>query len=144
MGRRIAVFGTGYLGATHAACMAELGHEVLGVDLDPAKLAKLEAGEVPFFEPGLAEVLQRNIKAGRLSFSSSYEDAAAFADVFFLAVGTPQKKGEYGADLQYVDAVVAALAPLLDKPAVIVGKSTVPVGTAARLNQLARDLAPAR
>ena len=90
---RITVFGTGYLGATHAACMAELGHEVLGVDVDPAKLAKLEAGEVPFYEPGLEEVLQRNIAACRLRFTSSYEEAAEFADVHFLGVGTPQKKG---------------------------------------------------
>jgi UDPglucose 6-dehydrogenase len=137
------VLGTGYLGATHAACMAEMGHEVLGVDIDPAKLAKLEAGEVPFFEPGLGEVLRRHTSSGRLRFSSSYEEAAEFADVFFVAVATPQKKGEYGADLQFVDAVIATLAPLLDKPAVIVGKSTVPVGTARRLGQVARDLSPA-
>ena len=137
------VLGTGYLGATHAACMAELGHDVLGVDIDPAKLAKLEAGEVPFFEPGLGEVLRRHTSSGRLRFSSSYEEAADFADVFFVAVATPQKKGEYGADLQFVDAVIATLAPLLDKPAVIVGKSTVPVGTAKRLGRIARDLSPA-
>jgi UDPglucose 6-dehydrogenase len=140
---RMAVLGTGYLGATHAACMADLGHEVLGVDVDPAKIAKLEAGEVPFFEPGLAEVLNRAISSGRLRFSSSYQEAADFADVFFVAVATPQKKGEYGADLHFVDSVIATLAPLLDKPAVIFGKSTVPVGTAARLGQVARDLSPA-
>ncbi|MFF0817860.1 UDP-glucose dehydrogenase family protein [Rhodococcus sp. NPDC003318] len=140
---RIAVFGTGYLGATHAACMAELGHEVLGVDVDESKLAKLEAGEVPFFEPGLEEVLKRNIDAGRLRFSSSYREAADYADVHFIGVGTPQKKGEFAADLTYVDAVIEELAPLLTKPAVILGKSTVPVGTAARLANRARSLAPA-
>ena len=113
---RMVVLGTGYLGATHAACMAELGHEVLGVDVDPSKLAKLEAGEVPFFEPGLTEVLRRAMNEGRLSFSSSYQQAAEFADVFFVAVATPQKKGEFAADLQYVDSVIAKLAPLLDKP----------------------------
>ncbi len=91
---RVAVFGTGYLGATHAACMAELGHEVLGVDVDPDKLAKLEAGEVPFYEPGLEDLLQRNLASGRLRFTSSYEEAASFATVHFLGVGTPQKKGE--------------------------------------------------
>jgi UDPglucose 6-dehydrogenase len=139
---RMVVLGTGYLGATHAACMAELGHDVLGVDIDPAKLAKLEAGEVPFFEPGLGDVLRRHTTSGRLRFSASYEEAADFADVFFVAVATPQKKGEYGADLQFVDAVIAKLAPLLDKPAVIVGKSTVPVGTAKRVGQVARDLSP--
>lgn len=140
---RMSVFGTGYLGATHAACMAELGHEVLGVDVDPAKLAKLEAGEAPFYEPGLEDVLRRNIDAGRLRFTSSYEEAAAFADVHFLGVGTPQKKGEYAADLRYVDAVIDTLAPLLTEPAVIFGKSTVPVGTAERLGERARALAPA-
>ncbi|MDM7490514.1 UDP-glucose/GDP-mannose dehydrogenase family protein [Rhodococcus sp. CSLK01-03] len=139
----IAVFGTGYLGATHAACMAELGHEVLGVDVDKAKLAKLEAGEVPFYEPGLEEVLRRNVDAGRLRFTSSYEEAAAFADAHFIGVGTPQKKGEYAADLRYVDEVVETLAPLLTSPAVIFGKSTVPVGTAARLTKRLRVLAPA-
>ncbi|MDV2474248.1 UDP-glucose dehydrogenase family protein [Rhodococcus zopfii] len=140
---RIAVFGTGYLGATHAACMAELGHEVLGVDVDAGKLAKLESGEVPFYEPGLTEVLERNLEAGRLRFTSSYADAAEFADVHFIGVGTPQKKGEFAADLTYVDSVIDQLAPLLTEPAVIFGKSTVPVGTAERLRARARQLAPA-
>ncbi|WP_213577753.1 UDP-glucose/GDP-mannose dehydrogenase family protein [Rhodococcus sp. USK13] len=140
---KIAVFGTGYLGATHAACMAELGHDVLGVDVDAAKLAILESGGVPFFEPGLEEVLRRNIAAGRLRFTSSYEEAAEFGDVHFLGVGTPQKKGEFAADLKYVDAVVETLAPLLTRPAIIFGKSTVPVGTAERLGRRARELAPA-
>ncbi len=143
MSRRIAVFGTGYLGATHAACMAELGHEVFGVDLDEGKLAKLAAGELPFYEPGLPDVLRNNIKAGRLRFTTSYRDAADFADVHFVAVGTPQKHGELAADLRYVDAVVEELAPLLVRPAVIFGKSTVPAGTAARLSERVRSLAPA-
>ncbi|MGW4016854.1 UDP-glucose dehydrogenase family protein [Rhodococcus ruber] len=140
---RIAVFGTGYLGATHASCMAELGHEVMGIDVDAAKIAKLEAGEVPFYEPGLDDVLRRNVENGRLRFSASYEEAAAFADIHFIGVGTPQKKGEFAADLRYVDTVVETLAPLLDSPAVIFGKSTVPVGTAKRLGERARALAPA-
>ncbi|PZT94744.1 MAG: UDP-glucose 6-dehydrogenase [Gordonia sp. (in: high G+C Gram-positive bacteria)] len=139
---RITVLGTGYLGATHAACMAELGHDVLGVDVDPSKLAKLQAGEVPFYEPGLEEVLKRNIDAGRLRFSASYEEAAEFADVHFLAVGTPQKRGEYAADLKYVDSVIESLAPLITRDAVIFGKSTVPVGTAERLGLRATQLAP--
>ncbi|WP_305092748.1 UDP-glucose/GDP-mannose dehydrogenase family protein [Prescottella sp. R16] len=143
MGTSVVVFGTGYLGATHAACMAELGHQVLGVDIDESKLAKLEAGEVPFYEPGLDEVLQRNIAAGRLRFTSSYQEAADFADIHFIGVGTPQKKGDFGADLTYVDAVIDRLAPLLTRPAVILGKSTVPVGTAERLGARARALAPA-
>lgn len=140
---RLSVFGTGYLGATHAACMAELGHDVLGVDIDPHKLQKLEAGEVPFYEPELEDVLRRNIAAGRLRFTSSYAEAAEFADVHFLGVGTPQKKGEFAADLKYVDAVIEDLSPLLSGPAVIFGKSTVPVGTAERLGAKARELSPA-
>ncbi|SIR69729.1 UDP-glucose dehydrogenase family protein [Williamsia sterculiae] len=141
---RLTVLGTGYLGATHAACMAELGHEVLGVDVDAAKLAKLQAGEVPFYEPGLEEIVQRNLSAGRLRFTSSYQEAADFADVHFLAVGTPQKRGEYAADLTHVDSVIDSLAPLISKPTVIFGKSTVPVGTAERLGALVRERSPAR
>lgn len=142
MACRIAVFGTGYLGATHAACMAELGHEVLGVDVDAEKLARLSTGEAPFFEPGLNEVLKANIDASRLSFTSSYSEAAEFADIHFIAVATPQKRGELAADLSYVDAVVTTLAPLLRRPTVIFGKSTVPVGTAARLADMLAELAP--
>ncbi|MFC4123673.1 UDP-glucose dehydrogenase family protein [Nocardia rhizosphaerae] len=138
---RCTVFGTGYLGATHAACMAELGHDVVGVDVDPGKVAKLADGVVPFYEPGLDEVLQRNLAAGRLRFTTDYADAADHADVHFLGVGTPQKKGEYGADLKYVHAVVDTLAPMLERPAMIVGKSTVPVGTAAALGERARAAA---
>ncbi len=138
---RLTVFGTGYLGATHAACMAELGHEVIGVDVDPGKVAKLSDGVVPFYEPGLEEVLRRNLDRERLRFTTSYEEAAAHADVHFLGVGTPQKKGEYAADLKYVHAVVDRLAPMFERPAVIIGKSTVPVGTAAELGVRARAAA---
>lgn len=140
---RCTVFGTGYLGATHAVGMAELGHEVIGVDIDPGKIAKLAGGDVPFYEPGLPEMLQRNLDAGRLHFTTDYAEAADFADVHFLGVGTPQKKGEYGADLRHVYAVIDALVPQLRRPAVIVGKSTVPVGTAADLVERAAALSPA-
>ena len=139
---RCTVFGTGYLGATHAAGMAELGHEVLGVDVDPGKVAKLASGEIPFYEPGLRKVLRDNLDAGRLQFTTDYDAAVDFADVHFLGVGTPQKKGEYGADLRHVHAVVDTLVPRLKRSAVIVGKSTVPVGTAADLSERARRLAP--
>jgi UDPglucose 6-dehydrogenase len=139
---RCTVFGTGYLGATHAAGMAELGHEVVGVDIDPGKVAKLAGGEPPFYEPGLPKMLRDNLSAGRLRFTTDYELAADFADVHFLGVGTPQKKGEYGADLRHVHAVIDALVPRLKRPAVIVGKSTVPVGTAAELASRATALAP--
>ena len=140
---RCTVFGTGYLGATHAAGMAELGHEVLGVDIDPGKIAKLSAGEIPFYEPDLAEMLRDNMAAGRLRFTTDYDLAADFADLHFLGVGTPQKKGEYGADLRHVHSVIDELVPRLRRTSVIVGKSTVPVGTAGELAQRARRLAGA-
>jgi len=143
MGVRITVLGTGYLGATHAACMADLGHDVLGVDVDLGKLAKLQAGEVPFYEPGLQDVLQRNLAAGRLRFTASYAEAAAWSEVHFLAVGTPQKRGEFSADVSALESVIDALAPRLTGPALVYGKSTVPVGTAAKLAARARELAPA-
>ncbi|KWX67660.1 UDP-glucose/GDP-mannose dehydrogenase family protein [Mycobacterium sp. NAZ190054] len=139
---RCTVFGTGYLGATHAAGMAELGHDVLGVDVDAGKVAKLSGGEVPFYEPGLRDMLRRNLDTGRLRFTTDYAEAAAFADVHFLGVGTPQKKGEYGADLRHVYAVIDTLVPQLTRSTVIVGKSTVPVGTAADLSERAAGLAP--
>lgn len=136
------VIGTGYLGATHAACMAELGHEVLGVDVDEDKISVLQSGKVPFFEPGLPEVLERNIDAGRLGFSTDYDEAAQFANVHFLGVGTPQRRGSYAADMTYVKAVITDLVPKLRGEHVIFGKSTVPVGTAAELQELADGLAP--
>lgn len=139
---RCTVIGTGYLGATHAACMAELGHEVLGVDIDADKVAKLESGDVPFFEPGLGEMLRRNLQAGRLSFTTSYKAAAAFADLHFVGVGTPQKPGEYAADLRQLHAVIEHLVPHLSQSAVIVGKSTVPVGTAEAIAAKLRALSP--
>ncbi|OBH16070.1 MULTISPECIES: UDP-glucose/GDP-mannose dehydrogenase family protein [unclassified Mycobacterium] len=139
---RCTVFGTGYLGATHAVGMAELGHEVVGVDVDAGKVAKLSGGDIPFYEPGLRKLLTKNLAAGRLRFTTDYDVAADFADVHFLGVGTPQKKGEYGADLRHVYAVVDALVPRLTRSSVLVGKSTVPVGTAAELNRRAADLAP--
>ncbi len=138
---RCTVFGTGYLGATHAAGMAALGHDVVGIDIDPGKIAKLSSGEIPFYEPGLAKMLQDNLAAGRLQFTTDYDVAADFADVHFLGVGTPQKKGEYGADLRHVNAVIDELVPRLTRPSVIVGKSTVPVGTAAALSRRAQSLA---
>ncbi|MGE2735314.1 UDP-glucose dehydrogenase family protein [Mycolicibacterium vaccae] len=143
MGTRIAVFGTGYLGATHAACMAELGHEVIGVDVDTAKLATLQSGKAPFYEPGLDELLDKHVATGQLRFSSSYEEAAETADVHFIGVATPQRPGEFAADLRFVDAVIHTLAPLITKPAVILGKSTVPVGTAERLDETVRRISPA-
>ncbi|MBD2899331.1 UDP-glucose 6-dehydrogenase [Actinomadura sp. RB99] len=142
MTQRLTVIGTGYLGTTHAACMADLGFEVLGLDADKDKIARLAAGDLPFYEPGLEPVLRRSLASGRLRFTTSYEEIAEFGDVHFLCVGTPQKAGEYAADLAYVDAAVGALAPLLHRPCLIVGKSTVPVGTAARLAETVAREAP--
>lgn len=139
---RCTVFGTGYLGATHAVGMAELGHDVVGVDIDPGKVTKLAGGDIPFYEPGLRKLLKDNLAAGRLRFTTDYDMAAEFADVHFLGVGTPQKKGEYAADLRHVDAVIDALVPRLTRSSVLVGKSTVPVGTASALAARAAALAP--
>ena len=140
---RITVIGTGYLGAVHAACMAEIGHEVLGVDVDAAKIEALAIGRPPFHEPGLGGVLARNVEAGRLRFSTSLAEAAAFGDVHFVCVGTPQQPGSWAADLSYVDAVIDGLAPHLRPGALVVGKSTVPVGTAARLAERIHEFHPA-
>lgn len=138
---RMTVIGTGYLGATHAACMAELGHEVLGIDVDQAKIDALKDGKVPFYEPGLPEVLERNIESGRLGFTTDYEEAAAFANVHFIGVGTPQQRGSYAADTTYVEAAIDSLVPHLEGEHLILGKSTVPVGTARALQERADALA---
>jgi UDPglucose 6-dehydrogenase len=129
---RLTVIGAGYLGLTHAVCMAELGHDVLALDVDEERLVHAAKGQAPFFEPGLEPLLRKNLDAGRLRFTASYADAAAFGDVHFLCVGTPQ--GPAGsADLRYVHAAADALAPHLTRDCVIAGKSTVPVGTARSL-----------
>lgn len=132
---RITVIGCGYLGAVHAACMAKLGHDVTGIDVDKAKIAALSAARAPFYEPGLEELLEDVQATGRLSFTSDMSAAASSA-VHFVCVGTPQKKGENAADLTYVDAAVTALLPYLSSGDLVVGKSTVPVGTSGRLAQL--------
>ena len=137
------MLGTGYLGATHAVCMASLGFEVLGLDVDPTKIERLAAGEVPFYEPGLEALLRKTLSSGRLRFTTSYEEVAEFGDVHFLCVGTPQKENEYAADLDYVYAAVMSLAPLLTRPCVFAGKSTVPVGTAERITMRIHEAAPA-
>ncbi|QKW19815.1 UDP-glucose/GDP-mannose dehydrogenase family protein [Kitasatospora sp. NA04385] len=147
MAPRITVIGTGYLGATHAACMAELGFEVLGLDVDREKLAALASGRVPMYEPGLSELLLKHVaghggSTGRLRFTDSWEEVAAFGDVHFICVNTPQRKGEFAADMSYVDAAVDSLAPLLERPVLVVGKSTVPVGSASRLAERLASLAP--
>ncbi|MFL6240008.1 MAG: UDP-glucose dehydrogenase family protein [Actinomycetes bacterium] len=140
---RLTVLGTGYLGATHAVCMAELGFEVLGLDVDERKVSMLSAGEVPFYEPGLDELLRKTMDTGRIRFTTSYDEVAEFGDVHFICAGTPQKKGEYAADLTQVNSVVDELAPRLTRPCLVVGKSTVPSGTALRVAQELEATAPA-
>ncbi len=137
-GVRISVIGCGYLGAVHAAAMASLGHDVVGIDVDEAKVATLSAGKTPFFEPGLADILKAGVDSGRLRFSTSFA-AAADARVHFIGVGTPQRKDTGAADLTYVDAAIASLKPYLAPGSLVAGKSTVPVGTAARLTEEIRD-----
>ena len=138
---KLSVIGTGYLGATHAAAMSSLGFEVVGIDVDPAKIELLRQGRVPFFEPDLDELLTAEVKSGRLTFSTNFADAAD-CDVHFICVGTPQKKDSLAADLTYVDASVEAIAPHAKSGSLIVGKSTVPVGTAARLSALLTKINP--
>lgn len=140
--QRITVLGTGYLGATHAICMAVLGHEILGIDADQQKIAALADGRVPFYEPGLPEMLRKALDSGRLRFGTSLAEAAAFGDVHFVCVGTPQATDSPAADLTYVNQVVTDLARHLHRRCLVVGKSTVPVGTAARLTRLLQDVAP--
>ena len=121
----LSVVGCGYLGATHAACMSSLGFTVVGVDTDPEKVALLQSGKLPFYEPGLDTLLEQEMKTGRLSFTTDFS-AVKDADVHFVCVGTPQSKDGLAADLTYVKSAVAAIAPHLKEGALVVGKSTVP------------------
>ncbi len=140
---RLTVVGTGYLGITHAACMASQGFQVLGVDTDAEKIARLSAADVPVFEPGLESLLREGLDSGRLCFTTSYEHAASFGDVHFICVGTPQRRDGNGADLAQLDACIAGLAPRLKRPCLTVGKSTTPAGTAAMAAARIARLAPA-
>ena len=140
---RLTVIGCGHLGATHAACMAEIGHEVLGIDTDEGKVDLLNSGRAWFMEPGLDEMLARHTRTGRLRFTTSFEEAAAFGTVHFLAVGTPGLPDGSGYDLSQVRGAVAALAPYLTRPALVIGKSTVPPGTTSGLERELAASAPA-
>lgn len=141
MSLRISVIGTGYLGAVHAACMAELGHTVVGIDVDAKKIEALSQGRSPIYEPGLTDLLTRMTETGRLSWSTDIS-AAADADVHFVCVGTPQRAGEYAANTDYVFAAFTALAPHMKAGSIAVGKSTVPVGTVPRVLEAIRENVP--
>jgi len=138
---RLSVVGTGYLGVTHAVCMAELGYEVIGLDVDADKIALLRKGVVPFYEPDLPDLLEKH-NGRSLRFTTDYAELAESADIHFVCVGTPQLPGQYGADLRHVESAFASLARHLTRQSLVVGKSTVPAGTAVRMAQLVRDLAP--
>lgn len=139
---RVTVTGTGYLGATHAISMAVMGFEVLGADVDQHKIDLLRNCSVPFFEPGLPEKLEEALASGRLNFTTDFDEVAQFGDVHFVCVGTPQSAESGAADMQYVDAAFTALASRITHKALLVGKSTVPIGTAARLTQMIQDISP--
>jgi len=138
---KLSVIGTGYLGATHAACMASLGFDVIGFDTETSKIDLLSKGKVPFYEPDLEDLLAEQIKSGRLTFTNNINDLAN-ADVHFICVGTPQVKGGNAADLTYVDSALEAIAKIVKPGGLVVGKSTVPVGTATRLRNRLLELNP--
>ena len=140
---RMTVVGTGYLGATHAICMAALGFDVLGVDVDETKVAALSAGDVPFFEPGLPQKLRETLDSGRLHFTTDFDRAADFGDIHFVCVGTPQQPGSHAADLRFVESAFRELAIRITRKALLVGKSTVPIGTAARIAAEIQETSPA-
>src|SRR5699024_289837 len=132
----LSVIGVGYLGAVHAAAMAELGHDVIGLDIDAERVAALQAGVPPFHEPGFEQILARGLASGRLRFTTDYAELA-HAEVHFLGLGTPQREDGFGADLSHLESAVDALAEVLPArggaPTLVAGKSTVPAGTARRL-----------
>ncbi|MBX6322336.1 MAG: UDP-glucose/GDP-mannose dehydrogenase family protein [Rhodospirillaceae bacterium] len=140
---RVAVIGTGYVGLVSGACISEFGVEVACVDNDEAKIARLAAGEIPIYEPGLDDLVARNRRAGRLSFGTSLAEAVAGADAVMIAVGTPSRRGDGHADLSYVFAAAAEVAEALTGYTVVVMKSTVPVGTGRRVERAIRTLRPA-
>src|SRR5690606_21192009 len=139
---RIAMIGTGYVGLVSGACFSDFGHDVVCVDRDQDKIDALRRGAIPIFEPGLDELVARNVRAGRLSFTTDLGEGVRGADAVFIAVGTPSRRGDGHADLSYVFAAAAEIAGAIDGPTVIVTKSTVPVGTGDEVERIARETAP--
>jgi UDPglucose 6-dehydrogenase len=136
---KIAMVGSGYVGLVSGACFADFGHEIVCIDKDPAKIARLQAGEMPIYEPGLDELVKRNVQAGRLSFTTDSAAGMSGASAIFIAVGTPSRRGDGHADLSFVFAVAEEIGKNLDHPAVIVTKSTVPVGTGDQVERIITD-----
>ena len=139
---RIAMIGTGYVGLVSGACFSDFGHEVVCVDKDEAKIAALQAGAMPIYEPGLEALVERNVRGGRLSFTTSLEDGVAAAEAIFIAVGTPSRRGDGHADLSYVYGAAREIAFAIDRPVVVVTKSTVPVGTGDEVERIIREVRP--
>ena len=138
---KISVIGTGYLGVTHAAALSSLGFEVVGIDIDSEKISSLKKGVVPFFEPGLQELVEKELQGGRLQFTNDFSDAED-CEIHFICVGTPQRKDSLAADLQFVDSAIEMIGLVAKANSLIVGKSTVPVGTAERLAKRLSELNP--
>ena len=139
---RIAVIGTGYVGLVSGACFSEFGVDVVCADKDAAKIDSLRAGRMPIFEPGLDKLVENNVKDGRLFFSTDVRQAVAGADAVFIAVGTPSRRGDGHADLSYVYAAAKEIAEAVDRPTVVVTKSTVPVGTGREVARILRETRP--
>src|SRR6476659_3816011 len=140
---RIAMIGSGYVGLVSGACFAQFGHDVVCVDKEEGKIARLHKGEMPIYEPGLDKLVADNVKAGRLAFATRLRDAVGNADAVFIAVGTPTRRGDGHADLSYVYAAAAEVADAIQGYTVVVTKSTVPVGTGREVARIIRESRPA-
>ena len=139
---KIAMVGTGYVGLVSGACFADFGHHVTCVDRDSGKIAALQRGEIPIFEPGLGDLVATNVRSGRLRFSTSISEALGNADAVFIAVGTPSRRGDGHADLSYVYAAAREIAVSVKGFTVVITKSTVPVGTGDEVERLIREVNP--
>src|SRR6516165_3464003 len=137
-GMQVTIIGTGYVGLVSGACIADFGHQVTCVDKDSTKIATLNAGEIPIFEPGLGDIVRSNLEQGRLAFTTALGESVSGADAVFIAVGTPSRRGDGHADLSHVFAAAEAIGQALRGPAVVVTKSTVPVGTGYQVAAILR------
>ena len=139
---RLAIIGTGYVGLVSGACFSEFGHEVTCVDINEATIARLQAGEIPIYEPGLDELVRRNSRFGRLRFTADIKEGVKGAEAVFIAVGTPSRRGDGHADLSFVYGAARAIAEAMDGYTVVVTKSTVPVGTGDEVERIIAETRP--